>query len=286
MNLPAPPTTVRGLARQITAAFQKGAFDLSLRSGAPNAGWKGMPEVAIADRLRAAQASDVDIRLFITFTAAMDRARDADRLWQASGKLFMDHRWVFDPSTATLRPVPELMDALRTYRVSQRHSVDAVAWRTIAESLANPIWGKAARTAIFEGRGDAQELLHALTRKRESGQPCFPLLQGPKIGLMWVRMLAYPGSAKVTRLDTLPVAVDAQVRKVTEYLGMTHTYGRELERVRRLIQKTWAENVRRHGAEGPEPLANTPSALDPRPVVLWEVGVHALRAGSAQAPDL
>jgi hypothetical protein len=228
-----------------------------------------MPEVAVADRLRAEQVSDVDIRLFITFTAAMDRARDADRLWQASGSLFMDHRWIFDPNAALLRPAPELMNMLRLYRVSQRHSVDTASWRTIAESLGNPIWGKAVRRAIFEGRGDAQELLYALTAKRENGQPCFPLLQGPKIGVMWVRMLAYPGSAKVTGIETLPVAVDVQVRKVTEYLGMTHTYGQDLQHIRRPIQERWAEDVRLHGAEGPDPLADTPSALDP---ALWFYG--------------
>lgn len=95
------------------------------------------------------------------------------------------------------------------------------------------------------------------------------LLQGPKIGVMWVRMLAYPGGAFITSLDTLPVAVDVQVRKVTEYLGLTDTHGRDLERVRRLIQEAWATDVRHYGAEGPDPIAGSPAALDP---ALWFYG--------------
>lgn len=38
------------------------------------------------------------VGLFLTFTAAMDRARDADRLWANSARLFDDEPWVFDPA--------------------------------------------------------------------------------------------------------------------------------------------------------------------------------------------
>jgi hypothetical protein len=37
--------------------------------------------------------------------------------------------------------------------------------------------------------------------------------------------------------------VDVQVRKVTEYLGVTETYGQDLERVRRLIQDVNPEDL-------------------------------------------
>jgi hypothetical protein len=35
----------------------------------------------MANQLRADQASEVEVRLYITFTSALDRARDADLLW-------------------------------------------------------------------------------------------------------------------------------------------------------------------------------------------------------------
>ena len=133
------------------------------------------------------------------------------------------------------------------------------------ESLSSRFLPASIRTAVYDGYGDAAELYDALQRQL-TGKPMFPLLQGPKIGRMWVRMLAHPGEAKIKSLETLPVAVDVQVRKVTEYLGVTDTYGQDLEQVRALIQTAWSRNVYHDGALGPAPLADTPSALDP---ALW-----------------
>jgi hypothetical protein len=123
--------------------------------------------------------------------------------------------------------------------------------------------------AIYEGRGDARVFLNALQDIDARGAPRFPLLRGPKVGPMWVRMLAYPGSAAITSIGIIPVAVDVQVKKLTEYLGVARTHGQSLEMIRRSIQETWAEDVRRHGAEGPPPIANTAAALDP---ALWFFG--------------
>ncbi len=121
----------------------------------------------------------------------------------------------------------------------------------------------------YDGRGDARVLLKVLQDNDARGAPGFPLLRGPKIGPMWVRMLAYPGGAAITSIESLTVAVDVQVRKVTEYLGVARTRGQALETIRRPIQEIWAEDVRRHGAEGPPPIANTAAALDP---ALWFFG--------------
>ncbi len=262
--------TKRDLACRITAAFCEGAFDLASRRGAPRPGWDGMPEVAVAKRLRADGASDVDVRLFATFTAAMDRARDADRLWHAAGKMFLEHRWTYQPEEICNRPLLDLANTLRAYGVSQRHSLDTAAWRTIARTLFTSTRTSPVDRAIFDGEGDAQELLRYLWEIRaDDGRSAFPFLRGPKVGPMWVRMLAYPGGAAITSLDALPVAVDVQVRKVTEYLGVTDTHDQDLERVRRLIQNAWAVDVRRHGAVGPGSLADTPAALDP---ALWFFG--------------
>lgn len=258
-----------GLARQITAAFCDGRLDLSLRHDAPRAGWDGVPEVAVANRLREAGKTDPEVRLLITFTAAMDRARDADRLWYASEKMFFDHPWVFQPREVAGRQLAELEGVLRSSGVSQRHSRDVTGWRTIGATLAGPASAPAVYRAIYEGKGDAAELLAARQARSADGSSLFPFIQGPKIGPMWVRMLAYPGGAEIASLEVLPVAVDVQVRKVTEYLGVTATHGQDLERVRQLIQDAWAEDVRRHGAVGPGPLADTAAALDP---AIWFFG--------------
>jgi hypothetical protein len=263
------PTEAPALAREITAAFAAGHLDLSARTNAPPVGWAGMPEVAVADRLRAAGADDVAVRLVLTFTAAMDRARDADRLWFRSAELYEATPWPFDPSAVTSQQLTDLTDVLRTFGVSQRHGADAAAWRTIAETMSQRDAAPEAYDAVFEGRGDARELLAALQARTNAGSDRFPFLRGPKIGPMWVRMLAQPGGAAITSLEVLPVAVDVQVRKVTEYLGVTATEGLDLEAARPLIQRAWEADVRENGAVGPPGLDGTAAALDP---ALWFYG--------------
>ena len=83
---------------------------------------------------------------------------------------------------------------------------------------------------------------------------------------MWVRILTYPGGAHISGLEHLTVAVDVQVRKITEYLGVTATKGRQLEAVRAEIQDAWRRRVSEEGASGPPGIEDTGGALDP---ALW-----------------
>jgi hypothetical protein len=260
------PGDGRGLGRRITELFLAGHLDLSKRPGAPAVGWDGMPEVVAARRLRGYGADDVAVRRFLTFNAAMDRARDADRLAVAATRLYRTSAWVFDPDEVARRSMRDLTDELRSSGVSQRHGADAYGWRLLAETLADPAVAPEARSAIYDGQADARRLLAELDGTTGSGTQLFPLLGGPKIGPLWVRLLAYPGGARISSLEVVPVAVDVQVRKATEYLGVTDTAGRDLEDVRGLIQRTWAKDVADHGAAGPEVLGGTPGALDP---ALW-----------------
>lgn len=255
-----------GLAQRISAAFQAGELDLTLRPEAPRAGWAGMPEVAVADRLRAAGARDREVRSVVTFTAAMDRARDADALWFAAARLFEAEPWAFVPADIVARSLTELADVLRSFRVSQRHGPDAAAWRVIAESLDDQDAAPAVRRAVLDGVGDAGELLGALQASSPGGTARFPFLRGPKVGPMWVRMMSHPGGGRIESLEVLPVAVDVQVRKVTEYLGVTDTGDLDLDGARPVIQAAWSRDVRDNGAEGPGPLNGSAAALDP---ALW-----------------
>lgn len=225
-----------------------------------------MPEVYVVDRLRDKGASDVEVRLFLTFTAAMDRARDADALWTASGKLFQNEKWVFDPREAATSSESKLAGVLKSYKVSQRHKGDVAAWRTIAGTLREKSRTPGIHEAIYSGKSDAKVLLKQVIELDSGGKALFPLLRGPKIAVMWVRMLVCPGRAEISSVDVIPVAVDVQVRKVTEYLGVTDTIGEDLADVRELIKRSWAKDVKLHGAEGPAAIVNTPAALDP---ALW-----------------
>lgn len=153
--------------------------------------------------------------------------------------------------------------------MSQRHSADAFGWRLLAETLADSTLAPATHAAIDVGRADANDLLAELAMTTAAGTPLFPLLGGPKIANLWIRLLAYPGSADITSLAVVQVAVDVQVRKVTEYLAVTETGGHALDDVRPVIEATWSQDVLNHGASGPPGLDGTPGALDP---ALWFFG--------------
>lgn len=262
-----PPKNARGLAKAITRGFFQGALDLSGRPNAPVPGWASMPECLAVERLVAGGATPADVRIFLTLVSAMDRARDAERLWASATRLFQDTPWPYRPDKALSRPLFELRDVLALSGVSQRHGSDSAAWRLILEALASDKSPQAVRSVVFEGAGDAGELLRAISVTRSSAQPWFPFLSGPKVSVMWVRMLADPGGAQVENIAVLPVAVDVQVRKVTEYLGITQTAGQGLEAVRGEIQQAWQALA--DAAVGSAALAGTCAALDP---ALWFFG--------------
>jgi hypothetical protein len=86
---------------------------------------------------------------------------------------------------------------------------------------------------------------------------------------MWIRMMVHPGGGHVSNLQVIPVAVDVQVRRVTENLGVADTIGVALEDVRAEIQDAWLIKVAAEGADGPDSLTGTCAALDP---ALWYFG--------------
>ena len=253
---PVNSRAVPGLAREVTSAFWSG--DLQLHAArAPTPGWAGMPEVRAAELVRAAGGDDAAVRRVLTLTAAMDRARDADVLWLAAARLYEDEPWVFDPEALVGRP-DDVDRLLRTYKVSQRHGPDSAAWRAIGSSLCSP---GPVRDAVEHGRGDARDLLAAIRHRLQ-----FPMLRGPKVGPMWVRMLAEPGGATISRLESLPVAVDVQVKRVSEYLGVSDTGALDPGQAKAAIQAAWMDDVGANGCDGPGQLRDTCAALDP---ALW-----------------
>ena len=132
-----PDTTE--LAELIAGDFYNDRFDLSARGMAPRTAWSLMPEVEVTQKLRVLGASGRAIRVFLTLVSAMDRARDATRLWRAAEQLFETHPEVFNPACVTSMAAEELSALLSKSRVSQRHRPDAAAWRAIARSLVSGV---------------------------------------------------------------------------------------------------------------------------------------------------
>jgi hypothetical protein len=257
-----------GLARRLTDLFVEGRLDLSKRPGRPPQGWDAMPEFAAAGELRAAGATDPEVRLWLTFTVALDKIRDADSLAEASGRLWKRERWAFEPEEVVRRGPTAVASVLRASGVSKLHAPDADAWFRIAQSLAGGL-SEPVTEAIYAGRGDVPRLVAEVERRDATGSALFPSLRGPKISQLWIRELVVPGNALIGRMDRLGVAVDVQVRKVTENLGVLATRGQPLEAVRGAIQRAWAEDIRAHGAAGPDGIRDTAGALDP---ALWFFG--------------
>jgi len=245
-----------------------GQLDLSARTDAPTPGWSAMPEIEAISTLTPSNVTGRALRHFLTFTMALDRARDSTALWNASARLFNEHSLVFEPSEVTLADKYEVGALLREYSVSQRHGPDCDAWLRIAHSLTDRA-APEINIAIETGAGDAADLLEAVQRIGHDGTTLFPLLRGQKIAPVWVRILVYPGKATLSSLETVSIAVDVHTRRVTENLGLTATAGEDLERGRGAIQDAWAAEVQATGAAGPPGLENTPAALDP---ALWFFG--------------
>lgn len=258
------------LAKLIASDFYNNRLDLSARGIATGTAWSRMPEVGSVRQLRAAGTSDRSVRLFLTFISAMDRARDATQLNRAGVTLFESTPEVFDPDAVSSMPSSTVSARLRASGVSQRHRQDTDAWCSIANSLASR--SGAVCRVVDEGVGDAQELLQDLRSRDRAGRPRFPMLRGPKVGPMWVRIMANPGGAQIDRIDTIPVAVDVHVRRVTENLGVTDTQGRPLNKeTKQEIQSAWRAAVTAASIGGPSGITDTCAALDP---ALWFFGKH------------
>ena len=92
--------------------------------------------------------------------------------------------------------------------------------------------------------------------------------------------MADPGGAEIERIEKVPVAVDVQVRRATENLGIANTRGLKLRKAKPIIQRACYEAVAKTDIGGPDRIAGTSAALDP---VLWFYGKygcsHCERAG-------
>ena len=267
------------IVKMIADDFYCNDLDLSERGMKSYNLWSQMPAEKLVLEMRDSGNSERTIRLFLTFVSAMDRMRDADNLWQAAANLFRSHPELFDPAEVVKISLSTLKLLLSENKVSKYHGQDSKAWHVISASLISDDYSPI-RRVIDCGFGDAGELLKALKTRDGMGQSRFPLLRGPKIGPMWVRIMADLGGAEIESIEKVPVAVDVQVRRATENLGIANTRGLKLRKAKPIIQSACYEAVARTDIGGPDRISGTSAALDP---VLWFYGKygcsHCERAG-------
>ncbi|MCY3819943.1 MAG: hypothetical protein OXH52_11360 [Gammaproteobacteria bacterium] len=262
-------TEAARIAEEIAGDFYGGGLDLSARGVRSAPGWADMPEVACAGACRRDGVDETTVRRLLTLVSAMDRARDAERLWRAGYELLSAHPEAFDPSAVAAMPIERLSALLAGSGVSQRHGPDSRAWQTISRSLTTGTGS--VRGIVEHGSGDADALLVDLRSVDRSGQPKFPLLRGPKVGPMWVRIMANPGGASVHGIERIPVAVDVHVRRVTRNLGVAAT---PETGGKRAIEAAWHSAVSAGDVPGPSGIEGTCAGLDP---ALWFYGKHGCR---------
>ena len=131
---------------------------------------------------------------------------------------------------------------------------------------------------------EAQDLLDALQRKDLKNRPRFPLLKGPKIGPLWVRMLAFPGGVDVRGIDEIPVAVDTHVQRVTEMLGFVPPQDLN-DHHRTAIQQAWFDAVGEAGPYGgPSRVDGTSAGIDPALWALGREGCASCEQGGTKQP--
>ncbi len=257
------------VVRMISDDFYGNHLDLSERGIEPHDLWSQMPAEKLAEEMRDSGKSERTVRLFLTFVSAMDRMREADSLWKSAAELFMSCPELFEPAEVVKIPLETLKSRLSKSRVSRYHTQDSEAWHVISASLA--VGDSPIRRVIDSGLGDSLELLKALRSRDETGRSRFPLLRGPKIGAMWVRIMANPGGAEIKSIEKVPVAVDVQVRRAAENLGITDTQVLKLREAKPIIQSVCRKAVAEAKIGGPDRIAGTSAALDP---VLWFYGKY------------
>ena len=254
------------IAQLVARNFYTDQLDLPSRGLEPGCMWSRMPEVEAVAQLHKLLVPPRTIRLFLTFMAAMNRPRDSARLWKNGVELWNQHPTLFEPAKASSIPLDTLRTLLAEYGVSLRHKPESQAWHTIARSLSssnNPI-----KRVVDCGVGNAAELLEYL-QTDENDRARFPLLRGPKIGPMWLRMLVAPGDANIENMDIIPVAVDVHVRRATENLGLVNMAKLSERAAAMKIQEAWRAAVANTDIGGPPGLSGTCAALDP---ALWVFG--------------
>ena len=256
------------IAETISDDFYNDRFDFARRGLFKSTAWSLMPEVGAEQQLKSFGVSGRSIRIFLTLISAMDRARDATSLWRAGVEAYKRHPEVFDPEDVSTMSTDTLSSLLSEGGVSRRHSKDIDAWQRISRSLVSEVG--AVFRLVETGCGDAVELLKDL-RSCSLGMSRYPMLRGPKIGPMWVRIMANPGGAVIDRIDSIPVAVDVQVRRATEHLGISNTVGLKLEKAKPVIQTAWNNAAQFGKIKGPLGIAGTCAALDP---ALWFFGKY------------
>lgn len=178
--------------------------------------------------------------LFLTFTTALNRQRDAKQLYSKFERLWYDDHWIFEPETLVLERDFEELATLFHNEGVRFGEKDAEVWYEIARTLyhdyeSNPM-------VLLEEFNYNMECLesHIRTASGETrffaNGKKFPSLRGDKIRPLWLRLISnqvHPLGSE----DGSDVSVDIHIIQITNRLLETEYTTDEADKSE--IRKFW-----------------------------------------------
>jgi hypothetical protein len=178
--------------------------------------------------------------LFLTLTVAIDYMRDADQLWTASRATYEDPntRYLFDPHQVTLTPNKTVERDLSIHGLTRKPIRDADIWITLCRTFQDRYQGKV-ESLMAENGWKAPAIAKYVSRQEQSAY--FPNLRGPKISLLWVRMMNdnWKGH-RLVNLDQVELPVDVHTAAATVMGGYVNgNYKGDFPMLREAVQAVW-----------------------------------------------
>jgi hypothetical protein len=140
----------------------------------------------------------------------------------------------------TLSPYQKVVADMQVHSLSRKPDKDASIWQRICTTLVQHFDGRVVRL-IEEADRDALRLLHLLRDPRLASG--FPSLKGPKISLLWIKILADNMPDGLQHIELIDVPVDIHTAQATLQTGCleAQAIGGINGGLRKAVQQVWKE---------------------------------------------
>jgi len=185
--------------------------------------------------------------LLLTLTVAVDYMRDADQLWRAARNAFEapGTRYLFDPAQVIAAGRDRVTADLKRTGIGRKTNRDGGAWFTICETLATK-WGNDPSNFLANCDYHAATIIRRLKADYHDvdGKPVpdYPLLRGPKIAPLWIRILRDNAGVQFKGLDEVAIPVDIHVLRATICAGaLVGSYEGDKTTLLAKIREVWRD---------------------------------------------
>jgi len=177
--------------------------------------------------------------VWITLLSSLDYIRDADVLWGA-GKIAAENnatKWIFDVKRVNNVDLASLTRALLSSKIAQRKDKDTDIWKRVSVGIVEIMNGDILDFIKSRCEGDARILYYYVGLKYKK---TFPVLSGPKILSMWIRLLQRYANVKLSNINEIPIPVDVHVARATINIAcQSKSCVSDIEKERQGINDLW-----------------------------------------------